>query len=166
MYSNALKHYRRFLKETRYLAVEVEELLDKVKNSSLTETEKETIIKSRVGQGKYREGLIEKYNNQCLVTGIDYPRLLIASHIKPWNISDNRERIDVENGFLLSANMDRLFDNGLITFNNSGKLYVSKLISDLNKRRLSILYPKTVDLKKSRKLERYLEYHRDVIYIG
>ncbi len=75
-------------------------------------------MKSRVGQGDFRKSLIEKYDGKCVVTGIDLTKLLIASHIKPWRISDNKERLSSENGLLLSANLDKLFDSGLITFMN------------------------------------------------
>ena len=58
--------------------------------------------------------LMKKHNRQCIVTGIDIHELLVASHIKPWRVCDNKERIDTENGLLLSLSMDRLFDGGLI----------------------------------------------------
>lgn len=165
MYSNALKHYRHYKKQTEHLFYEETKMVSLVQESSLDETEKETIIKARIGQGKYRDGLLEKYSNKCLVTEIDQTQLLVASHIKPWSVSNNAERIDIENGFILSANIDQLFDNGLITFSNAGKMYVSKIISELNQRRLNIINPIAVDLKSSSMMIKYLEYHRDILYV-
>ena len=60
------------------------------------------------------KSLFEKYHGHCIITGIDHPKLLVASHIKPWAVCSNRERLSVENGLLLSATYDRLFDSGLL----------------------------------------------------
>jgi len=123
MYSNAIKQFRYYTFES----VENKDFEKKLEQSisqstELNSSEKETIIKARIGQGKYRLGLLEKYSSQCVVTGINHKKLLIASHIKPWSVSRNDERIDVENGLLLSPTMDRLFDCGLITFSNKGQM--------------------------------------------
>ena len=67
---------------------------------------------------------MEKYSGSCIITGLDHPKLLVASHIKPWAVSTNAERLSVDNGLLLSATYDRLFDCGLITFKKTGK-YIS-----------------------------------------
>lgn len=165
MYSNALKHYRHYKKQTEHLFNAEARMITLVQDSTLDETEKETIIKARIGQGKYRDGLLEKYSNRCLITEIDQPQLLVASHIKPWSVSDNTERIDIENGFILSASLDKLFDNGLITFSDLGKMYVSKNISELNQRILNINNPIVVDLKSSSMMIKYLEYHRDILFV-
>ena len=89
---------------------------------NLNETERTAIVKSRVGLGLFRKKLLEKYNSTCIITGVSVKRLLIASHIKPWAVSDNEERLSDENGLLLSPTYDKLFDYGLITFTNLGRL--------------------------------------------
>lgn len=119
----------------------------------------------RVGQGVYRSGLLAKYNKRCVITGINHPKLLIASHIKPWSVCENDERIDVENGLLLSANMDKLFDCGLITFSNTGDLSVSSFVGKENVKKLNISSGTCVDLKASTQLLNYLEYHRDMLFV-
>jgi len=166
MYSNALKQFRYFTLDSEEDTKEEQQIVHEIAQvQTLTEIEKETIIKARVGQGKYRNSLLEKYDTKCIVTGITQNKLLIASHIKPWAICDNNERVDVENGLILCANMDRLFDSGLITFRADGKMVVSSFVSEDNKKRLNISSDIVVDLHASERLLDYLEYHRDVLYV-
>ena len=166
MYSNALKQFRFFTLDLEEDVESEQEIVDEiVKQPSLTETEKQSIIKARRGQGKYRKNLLDKYNRKCIVTGISQNKLLIASHIKPWAVCNNEERVDVENGLLLCANMDRLFDSGLITFRDDGKMYISSFVGAENRERLNISKDIIVDLQASERLLDYLEYHRDVLYV-
>lgn len=166
MYSCGIKHYRCFVSDSFESTADNSSLIDEIKNDeSISQTEKDAIIKARIGQGKFRQQLFEKYNGACIVTGIDLPKLLIASHIKPWCISDNQERISCENGLLLCANYDRLFDNGFITFDKSGKLIVSQMVSAENRQRLNLIPDIQINLKPSRQLEMNLEYHQDVIFV-
>jgi len=97
---------------------------DILQNTSLQETEKTQLVKSRRGQGVFRSNLerIEKY---CRVTGLEAKKFLIASHIKPWAQSTNHEKLDGNNGLLLSPHIDKLFDNGYISFSNDGDMIVS-----------------------------------------
>jgi hypothetical protein len=88
---------------------------------SLTQTEKEQIVKSRIGQGAFRDRLFAKWK-RCCMTGCEIHPILRASHIKPWRQSNNDERLDVFNGLLLSPNMDALFDRGFISFSDDGKI--------------------------------------------
>ena len=165
MYSNALKQYRLFALDC--VANESDELalVDAIKNSSLQSTEKEAVIKARIGQGTYRENLMKKYNSTCIMTGIDNKKLLVASHIKPWAICNNEERVDSNNGLLLCANMDKLFDSGLITFENDGCLYISSFLGKENEHRLHIKPHMRFNLKITPAMKRYLEYHRDILYV-
>ncbi len=165
MYSNALKQFRYFVLDN-FEHSEIETVLVKnIIESNLLTTEKEILVTARIGQGKYRKELLKKYENTCIVTGINKPSLLIASHIKPWALCNNEEKIDVENGLLLSPNMDKLFDNGLITFTKKGKMRVSSFISDENKAKLHITLGIKVNLKPTNTLLQYLEYHEDVLFV-
>src|SRR5665811_1547849 len=76
-------------------------------------TEREELLKSRIGQGTFRQSLI-KLRRKCYVTGIADERFLRASHIKPWRDSTNQERLDPYNGLLLSPIYDYLFDRAYI----------------------------------------------------
>lgn len=165
MYSNSLKQYRYFILDTSENESFEYKIIDTIKSSNISDTEKEAIIKARIGQGLYRKNLINKYDCKCVVTGIDNPKLLMASHIKPWSICNNHERIDLENGLLLSANMDKLFDCGLITFSQNGKMFISSYVGKENEKRLQISKDKIVNLKATNELLNYLEYHRDILFV-
>lgn len=92
------------------------------------ETERSGLVTSRVGQGAYRKRIIHRWEYKCAVTGFTKPEILIASHIVPWKDSNDNERLDVNNGILLSPIYDALFDRHLISFENSGKIILSKSI--------------------------------------
>lgn len=83
------------------------------------------LIKSRVNQSAFRNYLLGRYDHCCLCE-VRKPSLLVASHIKPWSQSNARERLDVDNGFLFCPNHDQLFDQGWITFDDSGKICLAK----------------------------------------
>lgn len=165
MYSNALKRYRCYkFFNTELGQAEMEEEKRITDNATLSITEKETIIKSRIGQGEYRRKLLQKYKG-CIVTGVDIPQTLIASHIKPWAVSSNDERIDVNNGLLLTATYDKLFDSGLITFDKKGKMLISSLISNENRKKLNLVSDKIYDIRYTNKMEMFLKYHNDIIFV-
>ena len=168
MYSNGLKQYRYFVLDT-IDGVDTKELeiVDSIKaNTDITKTEKEALIKSRIGQGKFRKSLFEKYDGKCVVTGIDLSKLLIASHIKPWSVSENDERLSPDNGILLSADFDRLFDSGLITFANDGSIVASSFVNDNNRTILGLDKKIIVNLKSTPSMIHNLEYHRDIIFVA
>lgn len=168
MYSNGLKQYRYFVLDT-IDGVDTKELeiVDSIEaNTDITKTEKEALIKSRIGQGKFRKSLFEKYDGKCVVTGIDLSKLLIASHIKPWSVSENDERLSPDNGILLSAGFDRLFDSGLITFANDGSIVVSSFVNDNNRTILGLDKKIIVNLKSTPSMIHNLEYHQDIIFVA
>lgn len=167
MYSNAIKRYRLYKFQNSDTGIQeiVEETIV-MNNLSLSDTEKETIVKARRGQGLYRELLMKKYNNECIMTKINIKQVLIASHIKPWAVCDNAERIDVNNGLLLSATYDRLFDSELITFNVNGKLLISDLVSNDNARKLNIKKGTKYNIGFNSEMKKYLEYHNKYIFIA
>src|SRR5471032_2878361 len=61
----------------------------------------------------------------CRITGVTREEHLRASHCKPWRDSSNEERLDGENGLLLTPNADHLFDRGFIGFEDNGDVLVS-----------------------------------------
>ena len=89
-------------------------------------TERAGLVLSRVGQGAYRKSIINRWENECAVTGYSNGKILIASHIVPWKDATDKERLDVDNGILLSPTYDALFDKYLITFTNIGTIDLSK----------------------------------------
>ena len=132
--------------------------------SNLSQKMKETMIKARTGQGEYRNKLLLECP-YCPFTLVNDERLLIASHIKPWSKSNDKEKIDPKNGFMLTPTYDRLFDQGFITFDDNKKLYVSPWISPMNQKRLNIYTNKFIEyLQLDEKRIEYLKYHRENIY--
>lgn len=98
-----------------------------ITDTSISETEKEAVVKSRIGQGSFRQRLVEFWHG-CSVTNCQTQSLLIASHIRPWRKSDNMQRLDVYNGLLLIPNLDKLFDKGYISFDNNGIIILSDFL--------------------------------------
>ena len=88
-------------------------------------TERKGLVTSRVGQGYYRQEILQRFERKCAVTGVNSEELLIASHIVPWRDSDEFERLDVNNGILLSPTYDALFDKHLISFEDDGQIVLS-----------------------------------------
>jgi hypothetical protein len=84
-----------------------------------------TLVEARIGQGAYRDGLLDAWDGMCAVTGCTFSPLLRASHAKPWKISTDKERLNPSNGLPLTANLDALFDVGFIGFDASGAMLVS-----------------------------------------
>lgn len=125
-------------------------------------TEKYQLVLSRVGQGQYRKNL-EQHEIGCRITGITHSRFLTASHIKPWAKSSDFEKIDGNNGLLLSPHIDRLFDRGYISFEDSGALILSPLlppevISAWN------LSAEVADRPFTIKQAAYMDFHRREIF--
>ncbi len=90
---------------------------------TLPETQRLQLAKARIGQGVFRKRVM-LLEARCRVTGVEDPRLLIASHIKPWRDASNAERISGYNGIMLSPHVDALFDERLITFEDDGRMHV------------------------------------------
>ena len=133
--------------------------------NNLSDTEYLAEIQARRGQGKYRRLLMNYWENKCAVTSCDIPETLRASHAMPWAECTNaNQRINKYNGFLLNANLDALFDKGLITFDDNGVIEISKTINKENRKALGIA--EDMHLRKIDKnhLE-FLHYHQENIWV-
>ncbi|MGO4519376.1 HNH endonuclease [Dyella sp. 2RAF44] len=133
---------------------------------SLDATTKEQVVKSRYGQGLFRQSIFN-FESSCRLTKVSNPRLLIASHIKPWRLcEDSIERLDGANGLLLTPHVDRLFDRGFISFGDDGNVMLSRMLDhvDLDRLGLSeacangcgVFHPKQAT---------YLAYHRSNVFL-
>lgn len=130
----------------------------------ISETERSYLRSSRLGQGQFRSDLIEKYGCRCPLSGIEHELLLVASHIKPWSVCSNAERLDSNNGILLSAMVDRLFDKGLVSFSEDGSVLVAPSLSKSDRIACAIdSWPK---LTLSAESKGYMAYHRLVEFKG
>lgn len=123
----------------------------------------------RLGQEKYRKEVLD-YMPQCPFSKITDERLLIASHIKPYNICKKEKRDDQAlhhlNGLSLSPTYDRLFDQGYITFSDNGELICGTQLSAITWERLSI----NPNAKNKMRIfpegrEEYLDYHRKHVFL-
>jgi 5-methylcytosine-specific restriction enzyme A len=119
------------------------------------------LVVSRVGQGAYRKSIINRWENKCAVTGFQDSRILIASHIHPWRDSRNDERLDVNNGILLSPIYDALFDRHLITFENSGKIVLSEKVMPSEYEKIGVSGIEKISKLNSDNLS-YLARHQEV----
>ena len=122
------------------------------------------LIEARIGQGYFRKKLFER-TKCCMITGIKNYRYLEAAHIKPWSRSNDHEKLDKKNGIFLTPNCHKLFDRGMITFSNEGKLMKSTKIED-NIINILLTEDKKVDRSTllDEKTEKYIEWHRENIY--
>ncbi|MCL6701290.1 HNH endonuclease [Pseudomonas sp. T1.Ur] len=96
-----------------------------LRSSEIPETEKQQLVRSRIGQGIFRMRVAQQ-EKRCRLTGVDNLAFLVASHIKPWRYSDNEERLSGSNGLLLSPHVDKLFDRGWISFSDDGRVLISE----------------------------------------
>lgn len=110
---------------------QVQQALAALPASDVSNTEVQRMVRQRVGQDRYRQAMLNYWGGACAVTGLTLSPALRASHAKPWaDCETDAERLDVFNGFLLSANLDALFDQFLISFTDDGALLVSSRLSD------------------------------------
>lgn len=129
-------------------------------------TEIERLVRQRVGQGLFREGLMDLWRGRCAVTGLAVPELLRASHIKPWADCDtDAERLDAYNGLLLSAHLDAAFDKGLMTVNDDGVIVFSDKLPQEARAVLGWTVPlRVTGLAVAHR--RWLDWHRRRVFQG
>lgn len=141
-----------------------EKLMPRPQNKE-TLHEKE-IRQARQGQGSYREKLLAECPF-CPITMINDERLLIASHIKPWAVASDAEKLDPKNGFMLSPLYDKLFDRGFMTFTEDRKIMLSNWISPMNKKRLGVedgQFIQLLPLDDAR--QEFMKFHRSSVFKG
>ena len=134
-----------------------------IKKDSSRQTE---IRRARQGQGLYRERLLLECPF-CPITMINDERLLIASHIKPWAVANDIEKVDHKNGFMLSPLYDKLFDRGFMTFTEDRKIILSNWLSPANKKRLGVVDGQFVQrLPLDDERQAYMQFHRSSVFKG
>ena len=128
---------------------------------SLRDTEREALVQARRGQGVFRTN-VQTIERACRVTKVEQREHLIASHVKPWRDSSNDERLNGENGLLLTPTIDHLFDKGFISFENRGNLIISPVADPTSLERMGIPIQGALNVGAfSEGQRRFLEYHRD-----
>jgi len=131
--------------------------------NNLSPTERQAVTKARVGQGTFRQRLLEMWEG-CAVTDVKLPNVLRASHIKPWRFSSNSERLNPYNGFLLLPQYDQLFDKGLISFDEGGGIIRSAALEMIEPAKLGI-DPNDRLRSLSNRHRGFLQYHREEVFV-
>jgi putative restriction endonuclease len=113
---------------TAYVA-DVQAALAALEPAAAQNTEVQRMVRQRVGQQAFRQAMLDYWQGACAVTGLALPQALKASHAKAWALcTEDVERLDVFNGFLLSANLDALFDSYLASFTDKGALLIAPTV--------------------------------------
>ena len=100
------------------------------------------------------------------ITGVTREEHLRASHCKPWRDSSNEERLDGENGLLLTPNADHLFDRGFIGFEDNGDVLVSPVAHAASLVKLGVQVTQALNVGRfSEGQRRYLRFHRESVLL-
>jgi hypothetical protein len=130
-------------------------------DSAIRETERTALVQARRGQGLFRDN-VRSIEHACRITKVERMEHLIASHVRPWRDSSNDQRLDGENGLLLTPTVDHLFDKGFISFEDSGQLIVSPVADPNSLKRMGVDPEGHMNVGAfSQGQRRYLEFHRE-----
>jgi len=136
------------------------------KSSVLPSTQREAVIQARIGQGQFRKN-VSGIETHCRITKVNEPAHLRASHTKPWHSSTNDERLNGENGLLLTPTIDHLFDRGFISFEDNGDLLISPVARPRSLQSMGISFePRTNVGGFSSGQKGFLAYHRESVFLA
>lgn len=134
-------------------------------DATLPETDREAVVLARRGQGIFKQRVM-RLERACRVTGVTREEHLRASHCKPWRDATNEERLNGENGLLLTPTIDHLFDRGFIGFDSDGVLLVSPVAHRESLLRMG------VDARRSQNVgafsegqRHFLTFHRENVFL-
>lgn len=134
-------------------------------NPGLSDTERQAIVLARRGQGLFKKRVMT-IERACRITGVEREEHLRASHCKPWRDATNEERLNGENGLLLTPSMDHLFDRGFIAFEDSGRMIVSPVAHEESLTRMGLdpRQPPNVGTFSTGQ-KQFLEFHRENVFL-
>ena len=136
-----------------------------VADTSIKDTDREAIIRARRGQGLFKQRVMQ-IEGRCRITGVSNPIHLVASHCKPWRDSSNEERLNGENGLLLTPSIDHLFDRGFIGFEDSGRLIISPVAHQPSLQRMGVDTQGIVQVGGfSDGQRKFLDFHRNAVLL-
>jgi putative restriction endonuclease len=134
-------------------------------DESVNETDREAIVRARRGQGLFKQRVMA-IETRCRITGVDNLSHLLASHCKPWRDSSNEERLNGENGLLLTPSIDHLFDRGFIGFEDSGNLIISPVAHRPSLQKMGVETGRAVNVGPFTEGQRqFLDYHRNGVLL-
>ncbi len=141
----------------------ITEDLKRLEKKKIDSTTKDALVSARLGQGVFRSQVLQLWDSRCSVTRSTTLDAIRASHIKPWWLATDEERLDPDNGLPLVASLDALFDAGLISFETSGALLVSSLLPESEQQIFGV---QSLFLAKtpSERTAQYFAYHRDHVF--
>ena len=135
------------------------------KDPNVPDTDREALIRARRGQGLFKQR-VYRLERSCRITGLTNLTHLLASHCKPWRDSSNEERLDGENGLLLTPSIDHLFDRGFIGFENSGELIISPVAHRPSLQRMGVPTDHVVNVGTFTEGQRnFLDFHRSSVLL-
>lgn len=126
-------------------------------------------VKTRINQNVFRKIVLANYSGKCAITQIDIPDFLLASHIIPWSTNE-KERLNPENGICLSALYDTAFDKGYIGINDKFEILISPVLRKKEKESYYSKYfhglsgAKIILPKKYYPKKEFLKFHLDVVF--
>lgn len=133
--------------------------------ANIPETTRQAVVLARRGQGLFKQRVME-IEYKCRITGVNRPEHLRASHCKPWRDASNEERLDGENGLLLTPTADHLFDRGFIGFEDNGDVLVSPVAHKESLKRMGLDVSRNVNVGSfSNGQKRFLEFHRENVLL-
>lgn len=134
-------------------------------STTLPETTKQAVIQARRGQGLFKQRVM-RIERRCRLTGVDRIEHLRASHCKPWRDASNEERLDGENGLLLTPDADHLFDRGFLSFEDDGHVLISPVADKSSLEKMGIDPSRPAELRGFSDGQRgYLDYHRANVFL-
>jgi putative restriction endonuclease len=134
-------------------------------DASVDETDREAIVRARRGQGLFKQRVMV-IETCCRITGVENPSHLLASHCKPWRDSTNEERLNGENGLLLTPSIDHLFDRGFIGFEDSGNLIISPVAHKPSLQKMGVETNRQVNVGDfTEGQQHFLDYHRNAVLL-
>lgn len=144
------------------------------------QTEKLAEQRIRLAQHRFALEVIRNCGGACVFCGFaphtlqEQSHLLRASHIKPWAVSSNRERVDVKNGLAACPMHDVAFDRGYLMVNGGYRIHRATRLAQSIVRDpgVTTYFGETLSpvLLLPQHAERpgptYLAYHRENIFKG
>jgi len=137
-----------------------------LRDVNLDDTQKQQIILARKGQGLFRKN-VQRLEKFCRVTKVNRPEHLRASHCKPWRDCESAdERLNGENGLLLTPSIDHLFDRGFVSFEDNGLLLISPVAHKQSLQLMGVPSDQVINVGKfSDGQRKYLDYHRNYVFL-
>jgi putative restriction endonuclease len=134
-------------------------------DASLEETTRQAVVLARRGQGLFKDRLL-KIERACRITGVERIEHLRASHCKPWRDATNQERLDGENGLLLTPSMDHLFDRGFLGFESNGNVLISPVAHKQSLEKMGLMLSENLNVGTfTLGQQQYLSYHRENVLL-